>query len=275
MNKRLLISAASAVCVSLLGAWALWPRAAQLPIATVERPQHVAAPPQGLERSPASSAAAESGLPSATPASAPIPPLISRIQLALAHRDGKQAKQLSGEIGGCAHVDQSESSYRTAMNENGAIVAAVAVQHYQAKRSQCQTVAGQEKALRVQLLQLAKEQQMPGAAAELWAMTRKRGEPVDALTQQQILRDALGGDDVSATLALMHDELRAPAEDQEVLRRAMQQAGLKVSEGTSLGIVAKLVASLPVPSRQAFTAAQLAAIDQRAAAVAAALLAAQ
>ncbi|MDI4634613.1 hypothetical protein J7U46_16255 [Pelomonas sp. V22] len=276
MDKRVLIGAGGVVVAGLLGLWIVGSDERPLPPALAATPLAPAA--QAGVITPATPLAASVGASSNASASTRSPvalPLITQVQLALAQRDGKAAFRLSGEVGVCKHADELAAQTRTAFQSQGEAVPAGATQYHQQNQAQCQTVSNQTDELKRQLLQLAKDQQVPGAAAALWEQTRKRGVPVDAADREQMLRDAFGGDALSLVVALVHAELRVPLEDQEVLRRGIQQAGRKVDESSMLGIITKTVAGMPTTSRPNFTTAQLAAIEQRAAALAAALLAAE
>lgn len=277
MNKRLLIGGAVAVVACcLLGIGAIQPdtvfappepspEPARMPAQASQSVSTLAAAPVPLVRASAPAAAPS--------ASGTALPLLSQAQMTLINRDGREALRLSRVIGFCKHEDEIADKVRAGFHESGQAIPPAMAKRWQDRQVQCQTVAGQTSELERQLLQLAKEQQIPSAAAHLWERSYKPGEPADSATRELILRDAFRGDVESLVIALGHAGLRVSSEDQEVLRRGIERASKQAPEYSMLGILSKTVAEMEFKNRSAFTADQLATIDQRAATLAAALLA--
>lgn len=230
MNTRMLIGVlALAGCGA--GVWVWMDRGATpepvptpLPSALASAPEP--AVPVALTALPASQPAVKAASAASVARAAMVqPPLISRVQSALATQDGKAAMALMLELDVCRTVDQiADKAYKLAAEAAASSASDPtrdktfrAVQRHQV---QCQAMAGQLPTLQAQLLSLASRQQVRGAAVRLVNLGGKDTAATLAELRPQILRDAMQGD-LGSVVRVFNPEVVSNQVDMHVLARGI------------------------------------------------------
>jgi len=264
LEKKLALPAAIAGgCLILIGAWKLnqAPSEADLPTAAVP-----ASGAQSVGFNQADTLAAASA-PTASTASAasttgqlPVAQVPSghqaagtlndQVERALAAKDGLMAAKLADTLKECdisQRILEIESSRGSRPDADPAIQAVrmERLQEYQRLQASCQTVPGDQKQVRMRLLDLAIQQGVIGAATEAFVAGSR--EPA---TMSQVVRDANAGDvNAMTNVALYETTLFGITRDQQdAVRYALKLVSTDPDVGTRAANFLRVAESYAAPN---------------------------
>lgn len=262
-KKHVLPAVIAGGCLILIGAWKLnqGPSEADLPTAAVPASgaQSVGSN-QAETRAAASAPTASTASAASTAGQLPVAQVPSghqaagtlndQVERALAAKDGLMAAKLANILKECdisQRILEIESSQGAPPNLDPAIQAVrmERLQEYQRLQASCQTVPGDQKQVRMRLLDLAIQQGVIGAATEAFLAGSR--EPA---TMSQVVRDADAGDvNAMTNVALYETTLFGITRDQQdAVRYALKLVSTDPDVGTRAANFLRVAESYAAPN---------------------------
>lgn len=262
-KKHALPAAIAGGCLILIGAWKLnqGPSEADLPTAAVAASgaQSVGFN-QGDTRATASAPTASTASSTSTTGQLPVAQVNSghqaagtlndQVERALAAKDGLMAAKLADTLKECdisQRMLEIESSRGSRPDADPAVQAVrmERLQEYQRLQASCQTVPGDQKQVRMRLLDLAIQQGVIGAATEAFLAGSR--EPA---TMSQVVRDANAGDVNAMTNVALYETtlLGITRDQQDAVRYALKLVSTDPDVGTRAATFLRVAESYAAPN---------------------------
>lgn len=257
-KKDMLPAVVVGACLILVGAWKLGPSNPSEAIHASE-----AAASSGAQSVVVNNVEAGVGTPEpVVSATGQLPPtgapnghdaagtLNDQVQRAFAAKDGAMAADLAGKLKECdinQKILEVESSQGARPDADPAVQAVrmERLQKYQRLHAACQTVPGDQKQVRLRLLDLAIQQGVVGAAIESFLAGSR--EPA---TLSQVVNDANSGDVSALTNVAMYDTkvFGISRDEQDAARYALKLAATDPDVGTRVATYLRIAESYAVPN---------------------------
>lgn len=175
--------------------------------------------------------------------------LQDQVEKALSNRDGKMAADLAAKLKTCDRNARMLEVAGSQGGESGSTPSLQAIrnerlQEYQRQIAICQSVVGDQKQVRMRLLDVAVEQKFVGAANQLFNLGVRRPDVL-----QQVVRDAQEGDlaSISDVAAYNTSVFGIDKDTQDAVRYSLQAASSDPIYGPGIGRDLSSVAEAAVP----------------------------